>query len=217
MEEEMIKQPIRYELTPQSVEEGMRWLVLTVENVGDQELTNLDVRLNSLDTYSVRVQSTGKHLDELLPNVVQEIPVQVLASARARLYISVSGWKAMRLFHWESGEIVLKVSPETAVLANLSVISESYPQAGNPLGCEATVEWFAESDGVSLEMGVSKPDGTFAELIDRQVEELSPGDSAVYAADLRPEMAGQYTVYAYLTEGGRRIDRQVLRFHVKSP
>jgi len=209
------KYPIRYELTPQRISEGMQWLVLKLQNIGDQELTNLDVRLNSLDTYALRVQGTGSHLAELLPNSVEEVSVQVLALARGRLYVSVSGWKAMRLFHWESGEIVIQVGAERAVVASLSVIGGPSPTVGEPLRCEVTVEGFAERDQISLELSVGKPDGTFAELLDKEIEGVAPGESRAYTAELTPDQEGAYTIYARLLDEGKRIDREVQRIHVK--
>ena len=48
-----IKFPIQYELEPQSVDTGTSWVVLTLKNIGPEKLTNLDVRLHSMDTYNL--------------------------------------------------------------------------------------------------------------------------------------------------------------------
>ena len=44
-----IKGPIKYELEPTSTSAGLRWLTLTIKNIGTENLIGLDIKLNSLD------------------------------------------------------------------------------------------------------------------------------------------------------------------------
>lgn len=45
----MIKFPLEYELTPSLLEAGRHWVTLHLKNIGTENLTGLDVKLNSLD------------------------------------------------------------------------------------------------------------------------------------------------------------------------
>jgi uncharacterized membrane protein len=187
----------------------MRWLTLTLENVGDQELTNLDVKLNSLDDYAVRVQGTGRHLSQLLPQAKREIPFQVLAQASGRVYISINGWKALRYFHWESGDVRVKVDSETATFAKVSATLEGQTHVERSILVEIVVESLAQHEDLGLEVWVSTPNEEYEALIKTEMTALESGERAVYDVEVTPEMAGLYTVYAYLYDNGTRIDRQV--------
>jgi hypothetical protein len=208
------KYPIGCDVNPTSVPEGMHWLTVKVKNIGDQELTNLDVKLNSVDTYAITVLGTGNHLPELLPNTEREVPFRVLANSRAELYVSVDGWKALRLFHWESGAIRITVDSEVAAIQNLSAMTERHPPTGQSIRCEAVLEGFAESEGLSLELSAGTPDGEHREIAKIEINTLEPEETAVYSAEFTPHREGLYTLYAYLYKDAKRIDRQVEHVYV---
>lgn len=208
------KYPLACEVNPRSIPAGMHWLTVTVKNIGDQELTNLDVKLNSLDTYAIAVLGTGSHLAELLPNVEHEIPFQVRANLRAELYVSVDGWKALRFFHWESGAILIKVASEAAAIADLSAMTERHPPTGSAIRCEARVEGYRESEGLSLELWASTPNGELEELAIVEIKSLSPTETTVYAVEFTPQEEGLYSLYAYLYKDAKRIDRRVEHVYV---
>jgi hypothetical protein len=54
-----IKQPIQYDINPKNIDVGTRWLALTLRNIGTEDLALLDVRLNSLDAYSINVYGSN--------------------------------------------------------------------------------------------------------------------------------------------------------------
>ena len=43
-----IKYPLEYELTPSSIDTGRHWVTLRLKNAGIQDLTGLDINLDSL-------------------------------------------------------------------------------------------------------------------------------------------------------------------------
>ena len=62
-----IKYPIQYELNPKGASAGMRWLTLSIKNIGNENLIGLDVKLNSLDAYDIYVYGTGSYVAVLKP------------------------------------------------------------------------------------------------------------------------------------------------------
>jgi hypothetical protein len=60
-----IKYPLEYELTPKSIDAGRHWVTLSLQNIGTQDLTGLDVNLNSLDAYGISVLGTGSYVSLL--------------------------------------------------------------------------------------------------------------------------------------------------------
>jgi hypothetical protein len=203
-----IRYPIQYELSPKQISSGMRWLTLTVKNIGADDLTSLDVRLNSLDTWSLYVYGTGAYIPVLKPNEERELHFQVSANVTASLYASMDGWEDGEPFHWESPAILMTVGQEVAELVNLFAMTEPYPLLGKQLRCEATVRSLTESQGLRLEFWADTPSGDFEELATVETKQLEAGEEVRYTAEITPEEEGLYTVYAYLYDGVRRIGRE---------
>ena len=89
-----LKYPLRYEVTPEEIEEGFSWVTLKLKNIGKESLIGLDIQLHSLDTYKLTVFGTGgmgagQYLTELGPNKEKEFAFRVNALDR-RMYTSPS-------------------------------------------------------------------------------------------------------------------------------
>jgi len=210
-----IRYPIQYELNPKSQERGMRWATLSLRNVGDEELTLLDVRLNSLDAYSITIHGTGSYVPSLGPKEEKVLPFQMQANATGRVYVSLDGFKNGEPFHWESPDMRLKVGQELAELVNLFALTQPYPPAGEQIKCEATLLGLAPSRGLKLGFWAEMPNGEFEELGMVETKELSGGEVARYAAEVTPEEEGLYTIHAYLYHGTRRIGHEVDKVYVQ--
>jgi len=200
--------PIQYELEPRSVDAGMNWLTLHLRNMGTEELKDLDVRLNSLDTWSMYVYGTGDHILILSPSDEEVIHFQVSVIVTSRVYVSIDGRRDGEPFHWESPGVVVRVSQEPAELVSLFAMTEPYPVAGERLRCEATVRGLAESGGFRLEFWANAPSGRFDEVAVVKTKDIAPGEEVRYGAEVLPEEEGPYTLYAYLYDGAKRIGRE---------
>lgn len=206
--------PIEYELRSHDIEVGTRWLTLRIENVGPDELTALDVRLNSLDAYGIAVLGAGSYVATLGQEQEGVVPFQVIARTSAELYVSIDGLQASRAFHWESPSIPIKVGHEVAELVSLVALTEPYVAAQNSVRCEAVVRGTSRDGRLKLEFWARMPSGAFEELAVVETKVIDVGETARYSAEVVASEAGAYTIYAYLYEGARRIGRKVEHIYV---
>ncbi len=211
----MIKYPIQYEITPDHVDAGTRWLTVDFKNVGSGDLTSLDVKLNSLDTWSISVQSTGSYIPTLGPSEERALHFQVAANSTGGLYISIDGWKDGELFHWESPSKVIIVDKEIVKLVSLFAMTKPYPLLGERIRCETTLQSLTDSSGLTLEFWAEKPDGDYEELAIVETKAMSAGEKARYAAEITPDQEGMHTIYAYLYDGAKRLGREVEHVFVR--
>jgi hypothetical protein len=210
-----IKYPLEYELTPSSIDTGRHWMTLSLKNIGTQDLTGLDINLNSLDAYSISVLGTGSYVSILKPDESRELPFQVSANRTGSLYVTLDGWQDGQRFHWESPGMPVTVGAESAELVSLFAMTEPYSVIGERVRCEATVRGLSDSEGLKLEFWADTPGGEFEELAIVETKALSVGEEATYAAEIAPDQDGLYTIYAYLYDGVRRIGREVEYVYVR--
>jgi len=206
--------PIEYELSPSTIDAGTRWLTLRVKNLGSNVLTALDVRLNSLDAYSITVYGTGSYVATLTPEEEKQLFFQVLASTSTDLYVSIDGRKKSKPFHWESPSIPVTVGREIAELVSLVALTEPYLPVQKGVKCEAVVRGITQDGDLKLEFWANTPSGTFKELATIETKPLDIGEIARYSAEIVVSEAGAYTIYAYLYDGARRIGRKVEHIYV---
>lgn len=210
-----IKYPMQYEIDPTQIGVGMRWLTVALRNVGDEELNGLDVRLNSMDDYNIRVFGTGNYIPQLYPDEDRAIPFQLSANATTSLYVTLDGWRAGAPFHWESPAVIVMVGQEEAELVSLFTMTKPYPPSGEPIEVEATVRSMAHSTGMRLELWEEAPGGSFDQLEEVGLGELEAGELVRHTAEFVPQEVGLYKIYAYLYSEVRRIGRQIEQVYVK--
>ena len=128
------KFPIEYEISPKSVRGGRSWLTVRIENISEDPLTGLNVRLNSLDTYAIEVMQDAELVSSLAPDEEEELHFQVAAQRSGGVYISVDGRWAGEPFHWESPSRRIAVGDELAELVSVFVLSEPQPRRGDRSG-----------------------------------------------------------------------------------
>jgi hypothetical protein len=73
------KIPIQYELEPESIASGSNWNDLIPKNLNDERLTNIDVRLHSMDTYNLVVSNMSKFIYLMEPE--EEVRLEYRVSA----------------------------------------------------------------------------------------------------------------------------------------
>jgi hypothetical protein len=209
-----VKHPIQYELTPTSTSIGLRWLTLTIENIGTENLIGLDVKLNSLDAYDIYVYGTSSFIQSLKPDEKQVIPFQALINATDWVYISLDGWKGAEIFHWESPRIRMKVGEDVATLVSLFALTQPYARLGERIKVEATLQGATESEELRLEFWAETPGGEFVQLGTVKPKNLGAGEEVRYAVEMMPQHEGKYTIYAYLYDGAKRIGHELEHIRV---
>ena len=210
-----VKAPIKYELTPTSTSAGLRWLTLTIKNTGTENLIGLDIKLNSLDAYSIQVHGTGTFAQVLKPGEEQVIPFQALINATDWVYVSLDGYRGTRIFHWESARIRIRVGQDAATLVSLFALTEPYPRLGERIRVEATLQGATESEDLRLEFWAETPGEELVELGTVEPKDLIAGEEVRYAVEITPQHEGMYTLYAYLYDGARRIGHELEHVRVR--
>jgi hypothetical protein len=194
---------------------GARWLTLTIKNAGDENLIGLDVKLNSLDAYSISVYDAGHYITSLKPGEEAVIPFQVLVNATDFCYVSIDGMQSTRGLHWESPRIRLTLGESKAALVSLFALTKPYPPRGERIQVEATLQGTAGSDDLRLEFWAQTPGEEFKELGIVQPKNLAEKERARYTVEFVPEEEGLYTVYAYLYDGAKRIGHELDQVYVR--
>lgn len=149
--------PIRYDLEPRKVDPGLRWVKLTLHNMGSDDLTGLDVRLNSLDTYSIGVSSVEVTIPTLQPGEEKLCAFQISANLTGQLYITLDGWQNEERFHWDSPGIWVTVGEEMEELIDF----------------EETLHTLNEGEDFAIELWTQTPDDLFLGPPDTLPEALS--------------------------------------------
>jgi hypothetical protein len=209
-----IKYPVEYDLAPRKTSAGLRWLSLTVKNVGDKNLIGLDVKLNSLDGYSIYVYGNGEFVRVLKPGEEATLPFHVLVNTTDRVYVSLDGWQGAGLFHWESPRIQIKAGEDGPTLVSLFALTKPYPRLGERIRVQATLQGATESEDLRLEFWAETPAEEFVELGTVEPKELLSGEEVRYAVEITPKEEGMYTLYAYLYDGAKRIGHELEQIRV---
>lgn len=203
-----IREPMEYELKPQTVDQGLTWVNLSLTNVGTKDLRHLDIRLNTLDTYSVEVHDNSTYLDVLRVDEEKQIPFQITAQRRGRVYATVDGWQDGDRFHWESPSLLIRLGSDVAEIESFFAMTPPSPVLGEPVTCEVTLRGVGVSRNLVVEFWAETPSGKNLSL-DKQGTDLLPmGETETYTVEFTPEEEGIYILHAYLFDAGQRIDHQ---------
>jgi uncharacterized membrane protein len=210
-----IQYPIEYELRPKTISMGARWLTLTIKNIGDENLIGLDVKLNSLDAYSISVYDTGRYVTSLKPGEESTVPFHVLVNSTDYVYVSIDGMQETKVLHWESPRIRLALGESKATLVSLFALTKPYSHRGERIQVEATLQGTTQSDDdLSLQFWAQTPVEDFKSLGTVQPKDLAEKERARYTVEFVPEEEGMYIVYAYLYDGAKRIGHELEQVYV---
>lgn len=198
------KPPFEYELTPETLEKGTRWLTLRLKNKEDDDLQYLDVRMHSMDSLHISFRNHNDYIFLLRPEEERYLDFQVDANATSHLYASVHGRRNGDKFHWDSPLLREEVLGNPAEIESIFV---SNGEIGGEFEAEATVKGMRDSEGLKLVFWMDTPSGKYEELSEIKTRKLSKGEEAAYKAKVKPKEEGFYTVYANLYDDHGRIDR----------
>jgi hypothetical protein len=195
---------------------GSRWLTLKIKNIGEENLIGLDVKLNSLDAYSISLSDTGHYVASLKPGGEFVLPFQVRVNSTDFCYVSIDGMQETEILHWESPRIKLTLGESKAALVSLFALTKPYPPCGERIQVEATLQGTAQSDDdLSLRFWAQTPAEDFKELGIIKPKDLAEKERARYTVEFVPEEEGLYTVYAYLYDGAKRIGHDLDQVYVR--
>jgi hypothetical protein len=201
------KYPFEYELTPETLEKGPRWLTLWLKNIGNDSLHNLDINMHSTDSLQISLRKSSEHIFSLTSDENKLLSFHVDAHGTTSLYFSIRYFKEGGSFHWDSPWIREQVHGEVAELEGI-LLSNSYGTIGRELEAEATIKGLCCSDGLDLQFWADTPSGGHEELGEIKTKKLSSGEEVSYTANITPKETGYYTVYASLYDHNRRIGRE---------
>jgi hypothetical protein len=208
------RHPIEYEISPDEIDQGLRWLTLTLKNVGAEPLTGLGVRVHSMDDYSIAIAGEGNYVASLEPGEEEQIPYRVSADLTGRVCAALEGWRGEERFEWETPGILIRVGDPPAELVSVFALTEPYPSPGEVLRCEAIVRSMQPAGDLRLEFWAQQPVGEFEKLVTLENLQLAAGDENDYATEIKPEQEGEYVVHAYLYHGHKRIGHAKDRVYV---
>lgn len=210
-----IRFPLDYDVKPETLVQGENWLTISLKNISREEITSLNIRLNSFDTHILRVQGGSRFIPVLSPREEREVYTKVTADQSGNVYISLDGWRDGSRFFWESPLIPIRVGQDAARLVNLFAMSEPYSPVGETIRCEAKVMGKVPNEGLTLEFWADHG-GKFDEIGSVDTRDLDVGEVARYSAEITPDGDGLYTLYAYLyDQQGRRIGREMDMVYVE--
>lgn len=209
------KYPLEIEMVPKEIDAGTRWVSLRLKNIGKKILRNLDVQLNSRDSYFLRPLSPSKFIFELDPGEEEWLSYQIRAEGNASLYVTVDGYEEDKFFAYESPDIAIKVLGQLAEIQSLVAVTEPYPPLGEMLRCDANIIALENTDELNLEIWLDTPTGDFEKLADIETKNFEIGEEATYSTEITPKNTGIYTIHAYLYYNNKRIDHLTNVLHIK--
>ncbi len=200
-----IRKDIEFELTPEVVDVGERWVTLTLKNVSQIALRNLDIHLNSVDTLGLEVKDSPRYISLLLPDDEINLYFRVNVHFSTRVYISMTGHRDDELFYWETPTILLKVSTQVAEIISFFATRAPQPIIGNTLKCVALLSARDHVEDLDLETWIEAPDGEIEEVEVISLGKLDPDELKEHVSEFVPETKGIYTVRAQLFKGIKRL------------
>jgi hypothetical protein len=202
----MRRLPISVKVVPRQVKQGTSEIELRIKNLGKNKLETLEVGLNSLDQRLIEVDDPNKWVNKVDPDETINIHFTLCAHRSAMVYAKIFGYIGEERFEWESPALRLKVGEEAAELSSLLILGESSREAGT-LKIETIVKVMKPNTQVTLDYWVYTPSEEYLKIGEITTSILQPGETK-QVMEYIPDKKGLYTVYAYLYDKNRQIDRQ---------
>ena len=204
-----IRREIEYDVRPRTLNAGQRWLSISIKNIGATTLSNIDVRLNSLDTYGLEVPQGSLFLPLLAPGEERELSYNTRMVATTSVYITMSGMKGEEGFYWESAPIRIQLATDVAEVVSVFAQRKDNILVGDTINCEATVKARTSFPGpLTLDVWAESPDGQVEEIKTLSVESMPPKKTEKYKVTFSPGESGLYSIHAELYNNLERISKQ---------
>ena len=211
-----IRYPLGFEILPKEIDAGRTWLTVRIKNIGKSKLLNLDVQLNSLDSYYLKGIDGSEFVYELNPDEETKIPFKVQASATSSVYVSVESMteKGEPLFV-ESPNVTIRIGSAPAEIQSMFVLTRPYPVPEETIKCESTIVGLKSTGELNLEFWADTPSEKFELLASMKTKQFDAGEIAKYSAEITPNDEGLYEIHAYLYDGNKRVDHKTDTIFVK--
>jgi hypothetical protein len=206
--------PFEYQITPETVEPGTRWLSVHLENTERQPLMNLDVRLISSDSLRIRSLDRGGYINMLNPGEEDVVPMQVEVNQGTWVYLHVEYWVEGELFYWESPNVWISAERDPARMMTLFSMGGPEVLVGTETPVEATLVANMPTDPLRVDFWVETAGGAFEAFDSADIAAMKEGEIRTVTTQFEPDDEGLYSVYAYLFEGDRRLDRKIEQIRV---
>ncbi|MFW6282461.1 MAG: hypothetical protein ACOC1P_00205 [Minisyncoccales bacterium] len=200
-----IRKGIEFELTPEVVDIGERWVTLTIKNKSQETLRNLDIHLNSIDTLGLDVRDSAKYVPILLPDEKINLFFRANIFFSTRVYVSMTGYRNEELFYWETPDMLVKISTQMAEIISMFATTTPQPIIGDTIKCVARISVKDHVDDLDLETWIEAPDGEIEEVEIISLDEAGPGEIKEYISEFTPKIKGVYIVRSQLFKGIKRL------------
>jgi hypothetical protein len=210
----MRRLPISINISPREIRRGTSIIELKLTNNGDQRLETLEVGLHSLDQSLIDVENPEKWVNSILPGETITVPFNISAHRSAMIHTRIFGYMGEERFEWQSPPIRVKVGEEAAELLSLLILGESSRKIGDTLEVEATLRALKNNVQVTIDFWVNTPREKYMKIGEITTSILQQGDTK-HIIEFTPTEKGLYTVYIYLYEKSRQIDRQSDKVFIK--
>lgn len=209
------KFPFQYEIKPLTLKRGSHWLILSLKNISEDEISNLDLKLSSLDLYGLTVYGQGQFIASLKPNQAENIPFQIFAQRTSRLYLAINYQEDNKDFYWESSWQKLIVEPVDAELLSVYAISEPYPVIGDKFRIEASIRNTGFCKNLNLEFWVDTPKNESIHLNNIKIKKSPNRKVCFVSTDFSPKIKGPYQIHAYLFRKNDQIGHETDSFYAE--
>ena len=211
-----IRYPLAFEIFPKEIDAGEKWLTLRIKNIGKSKLLNLDVQLNSLDSYYLKGINDSEFIYELEPDEETKIPFKVKATATSSVYVSVESMtEDGKPLFVESPSVTIRIGYVPAEIRTMFVLTRPYPVPEETIKCESTIIGLKRSNELNLEFWADTPSEKFELLASMKTKQFDAGEIGKYSAEITPEDEGVYEIHAYLYDGDKRVDHKTDTIFVK--
>jgi hypothetical protein len=204
---------LAYDL-PMRIDAETRKVTLALTNTSEHELRNLEVALNSLDGSALRVLDREVQIAELIPGETKTVTFAIAPKKSASVYVSVSGWKPKRFFHWESAAAQIKVDRDGADSTSLTEPTPQVP-SDKVVRFETTIKSLASDADIEIAFWAQDPTGNRIQLAELDPEPIPKGERASYAVEFTPQQKGIYTIYARLEGETQQSEHKITSVRVR--
>ena len=211
----MQKSLIEFEISPSRLEKGRNELTVRVKNKGLGELKNAVMKLVPLDLESVTVSEPEKKVGSFGNGKDAVLYYTADAAGSAGVYLSIDAEKDGEPIHVETPVKGEDAEGRPAVIEGIDAKTGVYEPPGNKFYFDIILRGLNDSQNLIITNQIELPDGDTEIMDDIPVGELKAEEEKIVTSFIVPEIKGPYTVYSYLYNGEKTIDRSVEKIFIE--
>ena len=145
----------------------------------------------------------------LNPGEEKVVPMQAEVNQGSWVYLHVEYWIDGELYYWESPNVWIAAERDPARIMTLFSMDGPQVIVGEDASVEATLVANLPTNPLRLDFWVETAGGKFEAFKSVDVAAMDNGEIRTITTQFQPDEEGLYSVYAYLFEGDRRLDRKI--------